>query len=112
MSGAKATRGRVQFLLIALVFFGPLLFAAWLYYQGDALQPTERANHGALLEPIVNLGDEVPGSEILGKRSWLLVYANDAACDEPCQPALYKLRHSLLMLVKEMDRLERLFLHG
>lgn len=112
MSEAKATRGRVQFLLIALVFFGPLLFAAWLYYQGDALQPTERANHGTLLEPIVNLGDEVPGLEILGKRSWLLVYANDAACDEPCQQALYTLRQSRLMLGKEMDRLERVFLHG
>lgn len=112
MSETKAARGRVQFLLIALVFFGPLLFAAWLYYQGGALQPTEKANHGALLEPIVNLGDEVPGSEILGKRTWLLVYANDAACDETCQQALYTLRQSRLMLGKEMDRVMRVFLHG
>jgi hypothetical protein len=112
MSEAKARRGRAQFLLIALVFFGPLLFAAWLYYQGGALQPAEKANHGALLEPIVNLGDAVPGSDILGRRSWLLVYANDAACDEACERALYTLRQSRLMLGKEMDRLERVFLHG
>ena len=43
MSETKASRGRVQLLLIAVVFFGPLLFAAWLYYQGGALQPTEKA---------------------------------------------------------------------
>lgn len=112
MTEAKSTRGRVQFMLIALVFFGPLLFAAWLYYQGGALQPTEKANHGALLEPIVNLGDEVADSDILGKRSWLLVYANDSTCDEACERALYTLRQSRLMLGKEMDRLERVFLHG
>ncbi len=42
-------------LLIAVVFFGPLLFAAWMYYSGDALRPQSRSNHGVLLEPIVNL---------------------------------------------------------
>lgn len=112
MSEAKTTRGRVQFLLIALVFFGPLVFAAWLYYQGGALQPAEKANHGALLEPIVNLADEVPSSEILENRSWLLLYTNDEACDEACMASLYTLRQSRLMLGKEMDRLVRVFLHG
>ena len=112
MSEAKATRGRAQFLLIALVFFGPLLFAAWLYYQGGSLQPTEKANHGTLLEPIVNLGDAVPGSAILENRAWLLLYANEGVCGEPCLEALYTLRQSRLMLGKEMDRLMRVFLHG
>ena len=112
MSDAKPTRGRLQFLLIALVFFGPLLFAAWLYYQGGALQPAEKANHGTLLEPIVNLGDEVPNSEILEHRAWLLLYSSDSACDETCMEALYTSRQSRLMLGKEMDRVLRVFLHG
>lgn len=102
----------MQFLLIAALFFGPLLFAAWLYYSGGALQPDARVNHGALLEPIVNLEDAAPGSPIHGSRAWRLVYAEDGDCGETCQQALYTLRQSRLMLGKEMDRLERVFLHG
>jgi hypothetical protein len=108
----QRTRGRLQFLLIATLFFGPLLVAAWLYFSGDALQPDARVNHGALLEPIVNLEDAAPGSMIHGSRAWRLVYAEDGECGESCQKSLYTLRQSRLMLGKEMDRLERVFLHG
>ena len=112
MINSTRAPGRVQFLIIAAVFFGPLLGAAWLYYQGDALQPDERANHGALLEPIVNLHDAVPESAILEHRAWLLLYANDDACGNPCRNSLYTVRQSRLMLGKEMDRVQRVFLHG
>ena len=112
MSEERAKRGRIQFLLIAAVFFGPLLIAAWLYYSGDALQPEARANHGTLLEPIVNLNDSVPGSAVLEQRLWLLLYADDTGCDEPCLESLYTLRQSRLMLGREMDRVQRVFLHG
>ena len=112
MSEERAKRGRIQFLLIAAVFFGPLLIAAWLYYGGDALQPESRANHGTLLEPIVNLNDSVPGSSILEGRLWLLLYADDNACGETCLESLYTLRQSRLMLGREMDRVQRVFLHG
>jgi hypothetical protein len=83
--------GRLQLLFVAAVFLGPLIVAAWMYYQGGSLQPQGRTNHGALLEPIENLANELPDS---------------------CQDALYKLRQSRLMLGKEMDRLTRVFLHG
>ncbi len=112
MNDRQRTRGRLQFLLIAALFFGPLLFAAWLYYSGDSLQPDSRANHGALLEPIVNLEDAVPESTIHGGLAWQLVYAEDGNCGEPCRKGLYTLRQSRLMLGKEMDRLQRVFLHG
>ena len=112
MNDRQRTRGRLQFLLIAALFFGPLLVAAWLYYSGDALQPDARTNHGALLEPIVNLEDVAPGSAIHSSRSWRLVYAEGGDCGEACRKALYTLRQSRLMLGKEMDRLERVFLHG
>ena len=112
MSNPQRTKGRLQFLLIAAIFFGPLLFAAWLYYSGDALQPESRANHGALLEPIVNLLDAVPESRIHDDRAWRLLYAEDGECGEGCQQALYTLRQTRLMLGKEMDRVERVFLHG
>ncbi len=112
MSDSQRTRGRLQFLLIAAMFFGPLLFAAWMYYGNDALQPESRANHGTLLEPIVSLVDAVPGSALHDSRSWRLLYANDGECGESCRKALYTLRQSRLMLGKEMDRVERVFLHG
>jgi hypothetical protein len=112
VNDTQRTRGRLQFLLLAAMFFGPLLVAAWLYYGTDALQPEERVNHGALLEPIVSLVDAAPGSAIHESRLWHLLYAADGECDEPCRKALYTLRQSRLMLGKEMDRLERVFLHG
>ena len=112
MSGPTRKPGRLQLLLIAVVFFGPLLGAAWLYYRGDALQPDTRANHGALLEPIVNLHDLAPGSGVLEHRSWLLLYAYDGACADDCRRGLYTTRQSRLMLGKEMDRVKRVFLHG
>ena len=112
MSDSQRTRGRLQFLLVAALFFGPLLFAAWMYYSGDALQPESGANHGTLLEPIVSLIDAVPGSQIHDSRSWRLLYTNEGECGEGCRKALYTLRQSRLMLGKEMDRVERVFLHG
>jgi len=107
-------KARLQFVLIAAVFVGPLLIAAWLYFQGAALQPGGRTNHGALLEPIINLGEELPGSEIHGhyEDSWLLVYQYAGLCEETCRNALYTIRQSRLMLGKEMSRLQRVLLHG
>jgi cytochrome oxidase Cu insertion factor (SCO1/SenC/PrrC family) len=106
--------GRRQLLLIAVVFLGPLLVAAWMYYQGGAVQPQGRTNNGALLEPIKNLADELPDSAIHAhyQQSWVLLYSQETACDDACEYALYTLRQSRLMLGKDMDRLTRVFLHG
>ena len=111
MNDARRRAGRRQFLLVAAVFFGPLVLAAWLYY-GAALRPGTVSNHGALLEPIVNLKDELPQLALLEDPRWQLVYVNAGPCDEPCREALYTLRQSRLMLGKDMDRLRRVFLHG
>ncbi len=112
MTGRKS--GKLQLALIAAVFLGPLLIGAWLYFSGSSLVPEGRSNHGALLEPIVNLGDVLPDSPIhpLHELSWVLLYSNPDECRETCQDALYTLRQSRLMLGKEMDRVTRVFLHG
>ena len=106
--------GRLQLTLIAAVFFGPLLFAAWLYFQGDLIQPVNRTNHGALLEPFINLNDDLPGSPLHehNRGRWVLLYMNTEACDESCRDALHTARQSRLMLGREMDRVLRVFLHG
>lgn len=113
MTEKKTTWARVQMLLIATVFFGPLAIATYMYYTG-AFVPEGHTNNGALLEPIVNLAEELPASPIAeqGDGLWVLIYADDDECGTSCQDALYTLRQSRKMLGKEMDRVVRVFLHG
>lgn len=114
MNDTPRKSGRLQLLLIAAVFIGPLIVAAWLYTGGEALQPEGRSNHGVLLEPIVSIADELPGSPVAEHydNAWLLLYMNGAECEESCRDALYAYRQARLMLGKEMDRVRRVFLHG
>ena len=111
----RKPRGQLQLVLIAAIFLGPLAVATWLYYGGEALQPEGRANHGVLLEPFANLPEALPGSafaEPAEEKHWRLVYVNTAACDDACRNGLYTIRQIRLMLGREMDRVERVFLHG
>lgn len=114
MTENRKGKGRVQLLLLATVFLGPLILAAWLYFAGQDLTPEGRSNKGVLLQPIVSLPEAVPASPLHGHNDgyWVLLYANASACDEACEHSLYTLRQSRLMLGKEMDRLVRVFLHG
>jgi len=114
MTEPRAGAGRTQLLLIASVFFLPLVVAAWLYYAGGSTQPEGRANHGALLEPIINLRDPLPESPLFehAGEHWLLIFDYQGGCDAACQDGLYTTRQIRLMLGKEMDRVRRIFLHG
>jgi cytochrome oxidase Cu insertion factor (SCO1/SenC/PrrC family) len=114
MAEGRQRKGRVQLLLIAAVFLGPLALAAWLYFAGQNLTPAARTNHGVLLQPIISLPEVAPDSPLYERIDgyWVLLYANPAACDDACEFSLYTLRQSRLMLGKEMDRLVRVFLHG
>ena len=113
MTDKKTTWARLQMLLIASVFFGPLAVATYMYYSGS-FQPAGRTNHGALLQPIVSVAEALPESEtvIQGDGFWLLIYSNQGECGAQCQNALYTIRQSRRMLGKETDRLLRVFLHG
>jgi len=114
MSQPEQQRGpaRLQLLLIAALFLGPLLFAAWMYYSGKGLAPVARSNHGELLEPIRHLADDHPEIRLLAPGQWLLVYSDEGECANRCQEALYAQRQSRLMLGNDMNRLTRVFLHG
>lgn len=105
--------GRLQILIIALVFFGPLILATWMYSTGR-LQPASKTNHGALFDPVLNLGESLPDSPLLHieSRPWRLIYAKAGDCRQPCRDALYRLRQIRLMLGNEMDRVSRIFLYG
>jgi len=109
----KTRRGRVQLILVMLVFVGPLLLASWMYF-GQNWQPAGRTNHGLLLDPIISLWDELPSSPLAVDSAdhWLMVYANAAPCDDECRESLHLLRQSRLVLGNEMTRVLRVFLHG
>jgi len=113
MTDKKTGSGRLQLLLIAIVFLGPLLVAAWMYF-GGSFAPQGRSNHGELLEPIVNVGERLPGSAVipLYEDAWLLVYAHAGICDDSCREMLHTQRQTRLMLGREMDRVTRVFLHA
>ena len=106
---------RVQMLLIALTFIVPMALAAWLYYGADGLRPSGRTNHGFLLQPVTSLADELgEDHELLRVASdrWALVYVQDGPCDSDCERQLYTQRQVRLMLGNDMNRLQRVLLHG
>ena len=113
MNDKNVGKSRLNLGVLALVFFGPLLVAIWMYSTGQ-LNPASRSNHGALLEPVINIGDVLPGSPVTGVADgrWLMLYAYDGACDDGCREGLYRLRQTRLMLGSEIDRVVRVFLHG
>lgn len=115
MSGGKTPRSGIkQVALLGLVFVLPLALAALLYFSDSGLAPERRTNHGALLEPIVNVEEALPNSPVAGlsEAHWLLIYAHDGACGAGCEESLYTLRQVRLMLGPDMSRLRRVFLHG
>jgi len=100
-------------LLIASIFFGPLIVATVMYYGGH-FQPEGRTNHGALLEPIVSAVEHLPDSGVVeqGDGYWSLIYSGSGECGDDCKNALITLRQSQKMLGKESHRIKRVFLHG
>lgn len=105
--------GQLQISIIALVFFGPLILATWMYMTGQ-LTPAGNTNHGALIEPLINIAEVLPESPLVAETGapWRLVYLNEGLCEAACGEALHRLRQIRLMLGNDMDRVERIFLHG
>jgi len=106
-TGATRTGGaRGQMLLLALLFFAPLLSAFAIYY-GSQWRPTNHVNHGALIEPARTL-PLAAGSVLSGK--WSLVYVGRGDCDADCRATLYFMRQTYFGLANLMPRVQRVFL--
>lgn len=110
-------RGRRQLLLLAALFFVPVLVAFWLYYGAEGWRPAAGTNEGELIDPAVPLpeaalarpdGTRLPPDFLRGK--WTIAYVGDGRCDERCRKALYLSRQSHIALNKDMDRVQRVFL--
>jgi len=118
--GRPQWRGRLLLLVLASLFFGPLLAASLWYRHADRWPlPQQRANHGELLMPIQTL-EEVRLTDLDGhplapevlRGRWSLVYLGAPACNEGCRNFLYQIRQVRTALGKETERVQRLYLLG
>lgn len=114
---ATVRRRRLQLLLIALMFFGPLALSFWVYYGDASLQPQGRVQHGDLISPARALptlslpmadGARTPADFL--KAKWSLVYVAGAACDAACEAVLADARSIHFALSGEMMRVRRVLL--
>jgi len=102
MNNANA-RGLRTLIGLAALFFVPLFIAFALYY-GGGWRPAQSTNHGVLLADPVAL--EVPWPE----SKWTLLLVASDACGDSCREALYKTRQTHLLLAKDFDRVQRVFI--
>jgi len=100
---AQIAHARRMVLLLALLFFGPLLLAMALYY-GSSWRPPGHSNHGTLIQPPRML----PGQLFHGR--WSLVYVGPGECDADCRYTLYYMHQTHLGLGRLYTRVQRVFL--
>jgi hypothetical protein len=110
--------GRRQLLLIASLFFLPLIAASWLYLT-SGWRPSAGVAHGELLDPPRPLpdtplqlpdGGTAPADAL--RSGWSLVYVADDACGNACRDALADMRQARLALDKDALRVKRVLLHA
>jgi hypothetical protein len=114
---ARPKRGTL--LVLALLFFTPLLLAFVMYY-GSGWRPAGRTNHGVLIEParplpqvalpqLASTAAAAAAADVLiGK--WSLVYVGAGDCDVDCRDTLYFMRQTHFGLANLIPRVQRVFL--
>jgi hypothetical protein len=107
-------KGRLQLLLLAAIFFGPVLLAWLLYEPGGSLQPGDTTAHGELITPVKLVPDENLSVARDKQDSpypglWTIVHIGDGTCDENCAASLYETRQVRKALGKEDKRVQRIF---
>ena len=111
-------KSRVTMLALFMVFFGPIFLAMFLYSNLNIWSPAETMNHGKLILPTAPLeyleltendsGEPVTLATI--KDQWTLIYVGKGDCDVDCQANLIKVRQLRILLGRELDRVQYLFL--
>lgn len=110
-------RGRQQFLLLAALFFAPLLLALLFYFVLPQLQPQGRTNYGQLVNPaqpapdfrLVDAAGQPQDRAVLLGR-WSYVYLAGPDCDTLCQQKLYQIRQIRALLNEKRQRVQRIYL--
>ncbi|MGH8445011.1 MAG: SCO family protein, partial [Solimonas sp.] len=114
---SQVPRGRGQLLLLAALFFGPLLGAVLLYFTFPQSQPHGRTNYGELIAPaqplpalaLVDADGKALDREALRGR-WTYLYVGGDACDAVCGNKLFQFRQIRLLLNEKRQRVQRVYL--
>lgn len=116
-SEALQGRGRRQFLLLATLFFAPLLLALLFYFAMPQWQPQHKTNYGELLDPVRPLpefrlvdAEGKPQDRSLLRGRWSYVYVAGADCPLACQQKLYQIRQIRTLLNEKRQRVQRIYL--
>ncbi|WP_420467902.1 hypothetical protein [Panacagrimonas sp.] len=116
----NAPRGRVQFLLLATLFFFPLLLSFGLNYWFPGLKPSGTTNYGQLVNPpqalppmrLVEAGVEAPADETLFRGRWSYIVTAAGDCDDSCLRALVMSRQVRLAMNEKRSRIQRVLVLG
>lgn len=109
-------RNRAQFLLLAVLFFGPLLGAFGLYFLVPDWAPQARVNHGELVNPARPLpevmlrdaqGNVLEQTPLRGR--WAYLYLAQAVCDARCEETLFEIRQVHTLLNDKRERVRRVY---
>jgi len=111
-------KSRVTMVALFMVFFGPIFLAMFLYSNLNIWSPAETMNHGELVLPTapleyLDLTDNDSGEPVTLetiKDQWTLIYVGKGDCDKACQANLIKVRQLRILLGRELDRVQYLFL--
>ena len=110
-------RGRLQFLLLAALFFAPLLAATLFYFVVPEWRPDTRTNYGQLVTPARPLPDaplrDAEGAAVAieaMRGRWSYVYLAGPACDAACADKLYQIRQIRTLLNEKRQRVQRVYL--
>lgn len=113
---ATVRRNRLQLVLLALMFFGPVGLSFWLYYVAH-FRTAHTVNHGELLTPARPLPEvrlATPAGAVTAEHflrgRWSLVYLTGQTCDARCLQDLAELRNVRLAMDRERDRVQRVLL--
>ena len=106
----EAARRRLIPLVLFLLFLGPLVLAAILYFGGPEFRPRETVNHGELIQPPVLLPALEHADGTLLRDAWTVVHIDRGGCGEACRAALHDTRQVRLALGRNGDRVRRLLL--
>ncbi len=110
----SAPRGRTQFLLLATLFFFPLILSYVLYFWFPDIRPHGTTNYGQLINPArpappLSLVDDAgrPLDEQVFRVRWTYVVLAPAVCDEPCRRNLLMTRQVRLAMNEKRSRVQR-----
>lgn len=113
MSGVHA--GRLKLLLLAALFFAPVIAAVGIYFYAPEWF-SGRINYGTLISPVrpvpaLALADATgaPSSGVPGGK-WTLVYLGGATCGPSCQERLVLVRQVQRALGRDSGRVQRVYL--